>query len=596
MKPATTISLAALAAGIFTFIWFVERHTESTTERAESSAKVLSIDSNKISAFTVQNGDSRLEILKKDGAWRIEHPLSDRADSGLINQLIASLELLKHSSKIELPPNEKTEKLKEFGLSDPNLRLRLKADTGKETELLFGKESAVSGKMYARVLGSDTVQVIDAELRDQITKKTDAFRDKRLSDTPARLAQKITIQSAEGELELERKSGHWEILKPLHARASDSKVNDLLADVLNAKVLQFLPETPTPEQGLGEPTSTLTLSLEGQKEPVTLKIGATPPGEENRERSFAKLSSRPAVTVLQNSSFTPLLRARPNELRDRQLVRVESDIVDRITLEPDGKPRLVLVRKGEGWALKDGDQLLKINEKIPAKILSNLQTTEVTNFVADIAANLEQYGLDRPKMKVTFSSYASENTAETKAGEKPIASLLFGKVEGDSGFAKLDNEPFIVAAPRALLESLPRNNVELQPAGVCDFNPEDAISLEVIAGDSSVKIDRKDSSWKAAEGDALINQANVSALLSTLSCLKTSFWITREDAGLLESEKPALTLRTRIKAGTETTVFEIHVWRPLGQEGFYATHSEKDGVFLMSPQAHAKLASSILEP
>ena len=38
------------------------------------------------------------------------------------------------------------------------------------------------------------------------------------------------------------------------------------------------------------------------------------------------------------------------------------------------------------------------------------------NFVADVATELPKYGLDQPQLKVTLSSFASENTAETKAG------------------------------------------------------------------------------------------------------------------------------------------------------------------------------------
>jgi hypothetical protein len=52
-------------------------------------------------------------------------------------------------------------------------------------------------------------------------------------------------------------------------------------------------------------------------------------------------------------------------------------------------------------------------------------------------------------VKVRLSSYASENTPESKAGEKPITTLLVGKVEGDSGFAKLEEEPFVIRQRRS---------------------------------------------------------------------------------------------------------------------------------------------------
>jgi hypothetical protein len=142
--------------------------------------------------------------------------------------------------------------------------------------------------------------------------------------------------------------------------------------MLTAQVSQFLPEAPSPEQGLAEPRATLTAVVEGQKEPLVLQIGATPGGEENKDRSFAKISGRAAVTVLPNASLDPLLKARPNDLRDRKLVRVEPDIVDRITFERKDRPPLVLMRKGEGWSYKEGDKDLPVKDGLAGKILSDL--------------------------------------------------------------------------------------------------------------------------------------------------------------------------------------------------------------------------------
>src|SRR5207244_8286899 len=52
---------------------------------------------------------------------------------------------------------------------------------------------------------------------------------------------------------------------------------------------------------------------------------------------------------------------------------------------------------------------------------------------------------------LTFSSFASENTAETKAGEQPFAGIAFGKGDGDNVYARLTDEPFVVAVRRGLL-------------------------------------------------------------------------------------------------------------------------------------------------
>src|SRR4029077_17821744 len=88
------------------------------------------------------------------------------------------------------------------------------------------------------------------------------------------------------------------------------------------------------------------------------------------------------------------------------------------------------------------------------RLIDTLQNERVTRFVEDVASNLPKYGLDKPQTQLTLSSFASENTAETKAGEEPFAGVAFGKPEGDNVYARLTDEPFIVAVRRSLLDQI----------------------------------------------------------------------------------------------------------------------------------------------
>ena len=311
MKPRTTLTLLAIGGACFGYIWFVERNQKTTRELADTTARVVEIEQSKVNAISIKNSETSIELSKKDGIWKIEQPLADRADSTAISQLLSMVETLRHDSRIDFPSAQAAEKLKEFGVTESDLRLKIKSDSGKETELLLGNDSAIEGKVYVRVNGSDTVYVVRNALRNQVTKKAEDFRDKKLADTAPSLVSKVHVKTAEGEFELERKNTHWDFVKPLRARAADQKVNDLLAGVLNAQVSQFLAEAPTPEQALSEPRATVTMSVEGEKEPLVLLVGAAPTGDDGKDKCFAKLSSRAAVTVLSNAALDPLIKARP---------------------------------------------------------------------------------------------------------------------------------------------------------------------------------------------------------------------------------------------------------------------------------------------
>ncbi|MEK0444762.1 MAG: hypothetical protein RLZZ399_83 [Verrucomicrobiota bacterium] len=595
MKPRTTLILAALAGGVFAYIWFVERHTPSSREEAENSAKVVKIEQNKVHSISIQNGDSKVELRKKDEVWRVEQPLSDRADGALVGQLLGAVESLRHDSKLEIAANQEKEKWKEFGVAESDVRIKVQSDSGKETLLLLGKDSAVEGKIYVRSQGSNTVYVVSNSLKTQVTRKPDEFRDKKLSDTPSQQVQRVTVKTSEGELELEKKNNHWDLVKPLRARAADQKVNDLLAGVLTAQVSQFLPEATTPEQGLAEPRATVVLQVEGQKEPVTLKVGAAPSGDENKDRSFARLSSRAAVTVLSNSALNPLLQARPNDLRDKKLLRFESDIVDRISIQPAGQPPLLLARKGEGWVKKDGEKEVKINESIASKLLSSLQSAEVTNFVSDVASDLPKYGLDQPQVRLTLASYASENTAETKSGERALATVLFGTVEGDSGYAKIEDEPFVVASPKSLLELIPRHSAQLQPLSVWEFQADSIVAVEVAGEGAPVRVEKKEGAWKLAGGEGAVNEAAVQSLVKAAGSLRAARWMAPGESGEKEEDKPTLKLTLSQKEGEKTETLELVVGRALGEEGFYSKVSGKEGVFLLPKADYGPLGAKLTQ-
>jgi len=602
MKLRTTLLLAAIGGGLFAYIWFVDRHQSSTTEETQTSAKVLKLERDKITSLSVRNAGMPLELRKKDGVWTMEQPFEDRGESAAIEQLLSLVDGLKHESKIDLTPGKEADQLKEFGVAESELSIKLKTDSGKETELLVGKDSAVEGKIYVRQQGQNRVYVVRNNLRTQLTKKTDDFRDHRLSATPAQSVQKFAVKTAEGEIELERKNQHWNILKPLRARAADAKINDLLAGLLTANVSQFFPEAPSPEQNLTEPRATVTLQVEGSKDPVVLQVGATPAGEENQEKTFAKISTRKAVTVVPNKPLDALLKARPNDLRDRKLVRFESDIVDRITIEPAGKPTLVLARKGEAWVRKDGEKETPVKDGLAAKLLADLQTAEAVNFVADLATNLGQYGLASPSLKIRLSSYASENTAETKAGEKAILTLLFGNIEGESGYAKLEDEPYVVAAAKSLFESLPTDVLALLPVpapeNLLELNADSISTLAILPKDAPPSLlEKKDAVWKlahAAPGNLdLETLKKIESLLGLLQGGRITD--TSAETILAENIKtPVLTVKVSHTKDAKEENLILTLGLPTKTGDYPATLSGKQGIFLLSAATAEPLFAKIL--
>src|SRR6266480_7865236 len=92
MKWKTTLVLFVIAAGVYAYLYFVERNRPGTEEATRQAQNVLNFDRNKIDGVVIQNGDDKIDIRKHDDKWRLETPIKDQADASLVNNLLIDLE------------------------------------------------------------------------------------------------------------------------------------------------------------------------------------------------------------------------------------------------------------------------------------------------------------------------------------------------------------------------------------------------------------------------------------------------------------------------------------------------------------------------
>ena len=553
MKLKNTLLLLLAALGIAGFIYFVEDKLPTTQKAAENAGRVVEFERDKISAITIKNAGTTIELRKsKEGAWLMEKPLQDHADTMAVSQLFTTAEGLRSEALASDEKGASKDQLKEFGLANSEMRVVF-GGGARPVEVLLGKDAAVEGRLYARVEGSNTVHVIGHDLKAQLMKKADEFRDHRLTDIVTTQVGKLAVKTAAGEIELAKKDQHWSLARPLKARGDDQKINDLIAQVANAQVSSFAADAANlTAYGLQEPRGTVALFTEGSEQPAVLQIGGDV--EKEKDKIYVKLSTRDAVCVVPKT-IAALLDTKPNDLRDKNLLRVEADIVDRLTIESPEKGKIVLARSGESWVRKGGDKDQAIDAAAATRLLSELRAQQVAGFVADVATELPKYGLDQPAVKVTLSSYASENTAETKAGERPIVSVLFGKTEGDNVNAKLDDEPFVVSVPKTILEFAMTDPLQWQELAIYKNKADEISSVEIVReGQPTLTLERdKDKKWALAKGDGKVNQTNAQSLANTLATLRAVRWLgaVKPEHGL---EKPALRVTFKTTAGAAGTL------------------------------------------
>ena len=541
MNWRNTLILALIALAGFAYFRFFEMKRPSTEEAKRQAQNVVNFDRNKIDGIVIQNGDQKIEIRRRENKWRLETPIKDQADGAVVENLLSDLESWQKEGTIPAKDIDTDKsKLAEYGLSNPKLKLKL-LGREKPPEILFGKDAALEGRMYVRFQNSKETYLATQSVRKDIDKKPEEFRDKKLTDVATAQVRRITLKTPAGEMELEKRGEHWDILKPLRARADDGKVGDLISQITSARIQQFVADDrgDLRPYGLAEPRGSITLYDQEQKKDQkvelgesikvfgredkgqTLQIGSVP--EKEKDQGYVRFAPRGSVYTLPKK-VEEIVNTKPADLRDNHLVRIDTNILDRITIDTPGKAKTVLGRKDGNWTIASRNNAPADSRAI-RRLIDTLQNERVTRFVEDVASNLPKYGLDKPTIQLTFSSFASENTAESEAGEQPFAALAFGKAEGDNVYARLADEPFVVAVHRGLVDQISPDPLQWQDLSIFKFKPEQIHRLSVTAeNELSLERDQRNQ-WHWLKGSGQINEANLQSLLNTLSALHAVRWL-----------------------------------------------------------------------
>jgi Domain of unknown function (DUF4340) len=596
MNWRTTLILAVVVLAGFAYLRFFEMKKPSTGEARRQAQNVVNFDRSKVDGIIIQNGDEKIEIRRRDNKWRLEIPIKDQADAALVENLLSDLETWQKEGTIPAKDIDADKsKLNEYGLNRPKLKLKL-IGPDRPPEILFGKDAALEGRMYVRFENSKETFLAKQSVKKDVDKKAEEFRDKKLTDVTTAQVRRIALKTPAGEMELEKKGDHWDIVKPLRARADDEKVGDLIAQVTTARIQQFVADDhgDLRPYGLAEPRGSITLfSQEGSKDQKVeiadsikvfgqddkgqmLQIGSVP--EKDKDQVYVRFAPRGAVYTLPKK-IEEALNTKPADLRDYHLVRIDTNVLDRITIDVSGKGKTVLARKDGNWTIASRNNA-PADSRAVRRLIDTLQNARVTRFVEDVASNLPKYSLDKPRLQITFSSFASENTAETKAGEEPFATLSFGKEDGDNVYARLTDEPFVVTARRGLLDQIPADPLQWEELSIFKLKPDQIHHLSLTT-DKELSLERGDNNqWHWLKGTGQIDENNVQSLLNTLSSLHAARWLgaTKPQDGL---EKPQLTLAFTTSSDDKTS-HRLIIGAPANDGTWYAHVDGREGTFAIS--------------
>jgi Domain of unknown function (DUF4340) len=588
LKPRTTLILLAIAIALAAFVFSLDRFSQNTRDRRERAAHVVEINRTDVDGITIQNGDTLIKLKAQGDAWKMVVPWQDDADAEVIDQLLDAIQNLHPEDVIsELGKGDKKRQmLKDFGLNKSKLRLKL---DGKRMppRLEFGQDTAVQGRGYLRLEDEDAVYVVTNDLKTIVSKTPEDFRDHRMTPFLTTLINRAIFQVSGGEIELAKEQDNWQLVRPIKARASNDAVVDILTKMNQAQISKFVPENKSNPGsfGLDSPADVLTL-FGGEGNKFEIEIGSAVPS--HPQSVYARLPDRNTVVEV-NEEFAALFNITPNDLRDRKIGRLNSDLIDRVTIENGDQPRIVLARKENRWRFLN-PAYGPANADNINRLIQEINDGEVTQFVSDTATDLTKYGLDHPKLKITFSSYSSENTAESNAGEVVLCTLEFGNSENGVTYGRLKEEPYIFSIADQMFRDLPKTEYSFRSLDILDLERDELLSVTAgKPGEDPVDLVRDaKGKWVLKNQEGRQNEAQIQLFLTTLTGLRAVAW-----AGDPNSEygfdQPSLEIKISYQAGEQKQEAQIKFGRADSSNRHYGMCTEEAGVFLVDAEQFNQL-------
>ncbi len=592
MRFRTTLVLLVVAVALGAFIFGLDRWSQSTRERRERAAHVVEVTRASIQGFTIRNGDELVRVKTEGDAWKMTAPWQDDVDAGVVDQLLDAIQSLRPENVItDLGRGDKRRQtLKDFGLNKSRLRLKL---DGKQmpAELLFGSETAVQGESYLRIADDDAVYVVSNDLKDIVSKKPEDFRDHRMTPFLTTLINRAIFRVSGGEIELAKEQDNWLLVRPIKGRANNDAVVDILTRMNQTPIAKFVSDNNSNPGsfGLDSPSSVVTLFGDDGKK-VQIEIGGRVPS--NPDSIYASLPQRKSVVEV-NKQFANLFNITPNDLRDRKIARMNPDLIDRVTIEKADEPKIVLARDENRWRFLSPANG-PANADTITRLIQGINNGEVSEFVSDTATDLTKYGLDQPKLKITFSSYSSENTAEANAGETILTTLAFGNSEKGVTYVRLEDEPYIFSITDQLFATLPTTEFSFRPLDVLDLRRDQLVSLRLERGEAKPidLIRGKQGKWVLKDHENQQDDGQIQLLLTTLTGLRATAWVgnPKPEYGL---DSPSLLIKIAYHSGEQSREANVKFGSSNSENQRYGMSSEREGVFLVEDEQFKQLNTSL---
>ena len=341
---------------------------------------------------------------------------------------------------------------------------------------------------------------------------------------------------------VKREGADWVLLAPVKARADRSTVDDLVTNLVTARVDREIDPKPASlaDFGLDAPAVDLTVKVKGKGDPLTLLLGGKNP---TGAWVYGKAKDKPAVFTVSDSLVRDATRATA-DFRDKTLLAFDKKDVTGLEIVLDGERMSVEPEAESKWKITKPVSLRADTEAI-SDFLDKLRFTKVKEFPADAPKSLARYGLDRPARVTIFLGKEKDRTSQA---------LLLGKEEParQGVYAMRPGESSVLLVGDDIWKALPKTVAALRDKTVVAYDRDKVAGLEVESPKGKVTLARDGEKWRITAPEPLAaDDGEVSGLLFKLREMRAAGFL-GEGPGSIDRylAKPAVKISLREQGAT----------------------------------------------
>jgi hypothetical protein len=410
MRFRTTLVFLLILLGLGAYLYWVE--VPRSREEAKKKT-VFEFNPDDVTEVSLVYADRQLVVKKSGAEWQLTRPVEAPADATTVRNLVTAI------AEAEVKKTfENVSDLAPYGLDQPFVKVTV-AVKGKELPtILVGNATPVGYSAYVKKSNEQTVLLTTGAFRAGMDKQAKDLRDKTIVSFADPDVHKVEIAGDGKDVALVQTDNRWTIERPASYAADAAALRGFLSALRSLRAVDFATDKPTDlaTYGLDKPRLIVRLYLGKDNAEKDILIGK----ENENKQLFVKGSGQPTVYLVSDWVLRDIDKS-VNDFRDKTVLAFDRDKVTAVEVTRRDGSHYRLVRSNQEWRI-EGAGNGKPSQTAITQYLSDLRDLVGYEIVADNPADLAQFGLDRPLLRVGL---IGENA-------QPVGTILLGTRPSDA--------------------------------------------------------------------------------------------------------------------------------------------------------------------